>query len=107
MALGWPGHSQQFHQTVGPSTLCGAVAHPLWECFYVSDVRRVTSEEGVISAYDTCAPEESRMTLRFSLPRVCAGVPTVAQWINDVAHLCGIAGLISGPVLWVKDPVLP
>ena len=27
--------------------------------------------------------------------------------INDPAHLCGIAGLIPGPVQWVKDLVLP
>ena len=28
------------------------------------------------------------------------------QWVNDLAHLCGIAGLIPGLAQWAKDPVL-
>ena len=31
------------------------------------------------------------------------GVPAVAQWVNDLACLCGVAGFIPGPVQWVKD----
>ena len=31
----------------------------------------------------------------------------MAQWVNDVAWLCGIVGSIPGPVQWVKDPALP
>ena len=34
---------------------------------------------------------------------VSLGVPTVAQWVNDLAFLCGSAGLI--PLQCVKDPV--
>ena len=30
-------------------------------------------------------------------------VPTVAQWVNDPACFCGIAGLVQ----WVKDLALP
>ena len=29
------------------------------------------------------------------------------KWINDLVSLCGIAGLIPGPVQLVKDLVLP
>lgn len=31
----------------------------------------------------------------------------MAQWVNDLAHLCGVAGFIPGPGQWVKDPELP
>ena len=30
----------------------------------------------------------------------------MAQWVNDPACLCGIAGSIPGPAQWVKDPTL-
>ena len=31
----------------------------------------------------------------------------MAQWVNDLASLCGGAGWISCLVQWVKDPALP
>ena len=31
------------------------------------------------------------------------GVPTVAQWVNDLACLCGGAGSIPSPAKQVKD----
>ena len=31
----------------------------------------------------------------------------MAQWINDLAFLCGGTGLIPGPLQWVKDMVSP
>ena len=34
------------------------------------------------------------------------GVLMVVQWINDPAHLCGLAASIPSPAQWVKDPVL-
>ena len=34
------------------------------------------------------------------------GVPTVAQWVNDLACLSRGAGSIPGPVQWMKDPAL-
>ena len=34
-------------------------------------------------------------------------VPAIAQWVNDLACLCGAADLISSLVQWVKDPALP
>ena len=30
----------------------------------------------------------------------------MAQWVNDLACLCGSAGSIPGLVEWVKDPTL-
>ena len=30
----------------------------------------------------------------------------MAQGVNDLAYLCGFAGLIPGLVQWVKDPTL-
>ena len=33
-------------------------------------------------------------------------VPAMAQWINDLAHLSGIASSIPSPAQWVKDPLL-
>ena len=33
-------------------------------------------------------------------------VLTVAQWVNDLACLCGIAGSNPDLVQWVKDPAL-
>ena len=38
----------------------------------------------------------------FWLLRVTLSI-AVAQWINDLACLCGGADLIPGPVQWVKD----
>lgn len=35
------------------------------------------------------------------------GVPTVVQWVNDPACLCGIAGSIPLLAQWVKDTALP
>ena len=32
------------------------------------------------------------------------GVPTVVQWANDLACLCGGASLIPGLTQWIKDP---
>ena len=34
------------------------------------------------------------------------GVAAVAQWVNDLACLCGGMGLIPSPVWWGKGPVL-
>ena len=35
------------------------------------------------------------------------GVPATAQWVNDPASLCGIAGWFNPwPAQWVKDPSL-
>ena len=34
------------------------------------------------------------------------GVPAVGQWVNDLACLCGGAGLIPCLAQWVKDAVL-
>ena len=31
----------------------------------------------------------------------------MAQWVNDLACLCGGMGSIPGPEPWVKDPALP
>ena len=31
----------------------------------------------------------------------------MAQWVNDLACLCGVAGSIPSPVQWVKVLVLP
>lgn len=31
------------------------------------------------------------------------GGPTVVQWVNDLAHLCGGAGAFPGPVQGVKE----
>ena len=33
--------------------------------------------------------------------------PAVAQWVNDLAGLCGIAGSVLGPGQWVKDLASP
>lgn len=33
-------------------------------------------------------------------------VAVVAQWVNDLACVCGGAGLIPSPELWVKDLAL-
>ena len=41
-----------------------------------------------------------------SLRSLEAGVPTLVQWVNELACLYGI-GSIPGPLQWVKDPVLP
>ena len=30
----------------------------------------------------------------------------MAQWVNDLACLCSVAGSIPSPVLWVKDRAL-
>ena len=30
----------------------------------------------------------------------------MAQWVSDLACLCGIAGSIPDPVQWIKDPAL-
>ena len=38
--------------------------------------------------------------------KVCVGVPTVAQWVNDPACLCQGAGLSPGLTKWVKDSAL-
>ena len=34
------------------------------------------------------------------------GVPTVAQWVNDLACLFRDASLIPGLAQWVKDPAM-
>ena len=34
------------------------------------------------------------------------GVPSVVQWVNNPACLCGGASWILGLVQWVKDPAL-
>ena len=34
------------------------------------------------------------------------GVPAVAQWVKDLACLCGGAGSSPGLAQWVKDPAL-
>ena len=31
----------------------------------------------------------------------------MAQWVNDLACLCGIADWTPGPALWGKDPGWP
>ena len=36
-----------------------------------------------------------------------AGVPTVVQWVNDLACLCGSTSSVSSLALWVKDPAWP
>ena len=33
-------------------------------------------------------------------------VPTVVQWVNDLACVCGGTGSIPGLVQWAKDMVL-
>ena len=38
--------------------------------------------------------------------KIGGGVPTVAQWVNGLGYLCGIASSILSPVQWIKDPVL-
>ena len=35
-----------------------------------------------------------------------SGVPTVVQWVNDVAFLCGGSSSIPSSMQWVKDLVL-
>ena len=35
------------------------------------------------------------------------GVPTVAQWVNDLACLCGGASVIPAWCSGLKDPALP
>ena len=35
------------------------------------------------------------------------GVPAVAQWVKDLACLCGLASCIPGPEQWVKALALP
>lgn len=39
-----------------------------------------------------------------SSPYNVLGVAAVAQWVNDLTCVCGIAGSIPGLVQWVKDP---
>ena len=39
--------------------------------------------------------------------KVMGRVPTVVQWVYNLACLCGIASLIPGLAQWVKDPALP
>ena len=46
----------------------------------------------------------------FLLPSISSakssGIPTMAQWVNHLACLCGGTGLIPSLVQWVKDPAL-
>lgn len=48
--------------------------------------------------------KEKKKTLLFRDRVRNEGVPSVAQWVNDLDYLCGGAGSISGLAKWVEDP---